>query len=123
MDIRFKDCVSAAAGQRITRSGQIVLAESIGLEAIRIMVVASHVWLFYGHDSVTVTSLTEGKHSDGSKHYKGAAVDLRTREDNSAEQWHERHKATLAGELLKRLGKDFDVVVHKTHIHVEHDPK
>ncbi|MEQ8504574.1 MAG: hypothetical protein RIB80_04560 [Rhodospirillales bacterium] len=66
---------------------------------------------------MTVTSVTEGKHSRGSLHYQGAAFDLRTR-DMTFEQKH----AAVQG-LADALGDDFDVVVEKTHLHIEYQPK
>lgn len=63
-----------------------------------------------------VTSLTDGKHSDNSLHYSGEAVDFRT--------WYftEQVLEDLAWELQRDLGSDYDVVVEKTHLHVEYDP-
>jgi len=54
---------------------------------------------------------------EGSKHYEGMAVDLRTffftREEVE----------NVATDLHAELGEDYDVVVEPTHIHVEYDPK
>ena len=64
-----------------------------------------------------------------SKHARGAAMDLRSRE------WGTASQRQFAQELQDRLGEDFDVIVegpasldpryqHRTaHIHVEYDPK
>lgn len=65
----------------------------------------------------TVTSCTEGKHSRGSKHYVGAALDLRTRNVSQAEAVEAVQKLRVG------LGADFDVVLESTHIHIEFDPK
>lgn len=66
---------------------------------------------------VTFTSVTDGKHSPGSKHYTGHAFDIRTR-DIPADQWQ-----LVAGDIRERIGTEYDVVVEKDHIHVEFDPK
>ena len=65
----------------------------------------------------TITSMCDGKHSSGSLHYSGAAIDLRTFHisDSAAE--------SITGELKENLGADFDVVLESDHIHVEFQPK
>ena len=50
-------------------------------------------------------------------HYLGKAFDVRTRMMNEAQ------KQAAASKIRSRLGDAFDVIVHKTHIHVEFDPK
>ena len=70
----------------------------------------------YGQDA-TVTSGREGKHKEGSLHYKVPlrALDWRV--------WNVRDVELCAAELRLVLPDDFDVVVEKTHIHIEYDPK
>lgn len=65
-------------------------------------------------ETLTITSLVDGTHSRGSLHYVGAAADLRL---------PRRHVPLIARELGKRLGRDYDVVLEKTHIHIEYQPK
>jgi hypothetical protein len=68
---------------------------------------------------IVVTALLDGKHMKGSKHYSGNAFDMRTQQGMySSEQIN-----TLYENLKDNLGKDYDVVLHPTHIHVEYDPK
>lgn len=64
----------------------------------------------------TITSATDGEHSDNSLHYAGLALDIRT--------WYlsDDGKQELAERLRAALGAEFDVVVEPTHIHVEFDP-
>ena len=62
-----------------------------------------------------ITSVEDGLHSKNSLHYEGRAIDLRTR-DLSAEQI-----AAYAAELREALGMGWDVIVEKTHIHIEWD--
>lgn len=66
---------------------------------------------------MTITSCTDGKHSPGSRHYTGGAFDIRTR-DIPKDQWQ-----IVAGDIRERIGIEYDVVVEKDHIHIEHDPK
>jgi hypothetical protein len=70
-----------------------------------------------------ITSLTDGKHSVNSLHYKGLAVDLRTKHIQDVEV-----KKSLVNEIKSALGEEFDVVLEnlgkeQEHIHVEFDPK
>lgn len=64
-----------------------------------------------------VTSGNDGKHMSTSLHYKGKAIDLRTKD------LHRKLIPKLADALRIGLGKDWDIVVEKTHIHLEYDPK
>ncbi len=93
----------------------VVLA---GLKIVmrNVLIQANDIWDKYGKKLV-VTAGLEGNHSAGSLHYYGYAVDLRT--------WYFSKvvKAKVARELQEALGSDYDVIVHKTHIHVEYDPK
>ena len=78
---------------------------------------AEKVWKEYGRkEGVTITCGLDGIHSAGSLHYYGYAVDLRTW------WWRWKKKTEIAQVLQLRLGDDFDVVVEKTHIHLEYDP-
>lgn len=89
-----------------------------GLERVMqpVLKAAEEIWKHHGQELV-VTSARDGIHSAESLHYYGQAVDLRTR------YFSEGVVVVIATKLRKTLGKDYDVVVHKTHIHVEYDPK
>ena len=67
---------------------------------------------------VVVTSLRDGTHSDNSLHYKGLAVDLRTRHltEDQLTFW-----VQLLKTYLDPLG--FDTVREDDHVHIEYDPK
>lgn len=94
-----------------------VRSDGIKPEASHIIIIAHRVFVrFLDEDLMTVTSITDGKHSPNSLHYEGLAVDIRTR-DLSTEQ-----KSTLVAKLRKALGNDYDVVLESTHLHVEFDP-
>lgn len=71
----------------------------------------------YGYLCV-VTSGTDGKHMEGSLHYKKRALDFRT--------FHVK-KSTLTDDMIpairKALGSEYDVVPEATHLHIEYDPK
>lgn len=65
----------------------------------------------------TVTSANDGVHMEGSKHYKGLALDFRTRELPKS------CRSPLTAALRSALGREYDVVLEKDHLHVEYDPK
>lgn len=67
--------------------------------------------------TLTITSVTEGKHSRTSLHYSGAAIDIRTRDmvPGVAE--------ATAKRLRARLTAEYDVLLERDHIHVEWQPK
>lgn len=71
----------------------------------------------HGGYSCTITSGREGKHKEGSKHYEGHALDFRTR--NLPSYLH----SGLEKQAKEDLGSQYDVVLHRTHLHVEFDPK
>jgi hypothetical protein len=77
--------------------------------------VADKVYLRYTAEAV-ITSGVDGKHSRGSIHYMGGAIDLRTRNVKGREQ-------IIRDDIADRLGADFDVVLEKDHIHIEYQPK
>lgn len=73
----------------------------------------------FGHKGLTITSMRDGKHKPTSLHYKGLAVDIRTRHlkyDDTINTVFE-----LIHKMLTPLG--FDVVLEKTHLHIEYDPR
>lgn len=80
------------------------------------LIVADKVWKKHGQELVITCGL-DGTHSAGSLHYYGLAIDCRTRYFDKTEI------TIIAKELRETLGKDFDVIVHYSHIHIEYDPK
>lgn len=67
-----------------------------------------------------ITSANDSCHMLGSKHYEGAAVDVRTKHLSAPD------RAALISEVKKRLGKDYDVILEflgqpNEHLHVERD--
>ncbi len=93
-----------------------VALQGLHPEMLVALQVAEGVYAEYGTQCV-VTGAKDGKHGRGSLHYKGYAVDLRTR------TVPEVMREAVAGVLRERLGAEFDVVLESDHIHVEFDPK
>jgi hypothetical protein len=65
----------------------------------------------------TVTAGTDGVHMPGSLHYKGFALDIRSRDLNA------QVSLPLQRAISKALGARYDFVVESDHFHVEYDPK
>ena len=81
-----------------------------------VLITADKIWRNAGQELV-ITAGLDGEHSAGSLHYYGLAVDFRTR------YFSEMDKMRVASALRSKLGTDYDVVIHRTHIHVEFDPE
>lgn len=77
--------------------------------------VVEGIFLAGGYE-VVITSGTDGNHSRGSRHYVGHALDFRTRHI-PREEWNK-----LADQIRDALGPDFQLVIEKTHFHLEFDP-
>lgn len=67
--------------------------------------------------SAIITSARDGKHMIGSLHYRGRAIDLRTRDLSP------KKARRLTRELQTELGRLFDIVVEYDHIHLEYQPR
>lgn len=65
---------------------------------------------------MTITSARDERHSAKSLHWKGMAIDTRTRDLTAAQQ------TQLRKSIAEELGADFDVVLESDHIHIEYDP-
>jgi uncharacterized protein YcbK (DUF882 family) len=85
--------------------------------AIAALVVAQ-VYDAHQINECVITSGSDGKHSKNSLHYKGLALDFRTRDIKTV-----IYRKLIAQEIRDALGSDFDVVVESDHIHVEFDVK
>ena len=70
----------------------------------------------YNNSECVITAARDGTHMTKSFHYVGYALDFRTR--HIPEGWREG----LHLKIQRALGEEFDVVLEKTHIHVEFDP-
>lgn len=92
-----------------------VQAKGIGNEILEAILTAQAVYIEAGQQFI-ITALMDGKHMPDSLHYKGMAVDLRTRElFNTTPQ-------NIVNLLKARLGYKYDVVLESDHIHIEYDP-
>lgn len=80
--------------------------------AIKVESVLAH----FAVDTV-ITAGTDGKHMAGSLHYKGLALDVRTRD------LKDEDKLPAAAAIRQVLGAGFDVVLEGDHFHIEYDPK
>jgi hypothetical protein len=81
----------------------------------RVLILADEIWTKNGQELV-VTSALDGTHSPGSLHYYGYALDFRIRyfdESTTHKVYNELKESLNMMEL-------YDVVLHKTHIHVEY---
>lgn len=68
--------------------------------------------------NLTITAVTDGKHSKGSLHYVGYAVDIRIRNIKSQEDLNK-----IVFNIKSALGDEYDVILHATHLHIEFQPK
>ena len=99
----------------------LALKEGVRLSGLRpelaVALVALHDIYNSQGAALVITSGVEGKHSMGSGHYRGCALDLRTR-DLSSQQ-----VATVLKRAREQLGLDFLVLQEADHIHVEFKPQ
>ena len=99
-----------------------VKVDGVKPEILLALLVAYDVWANFGH-TLTVTSCNDSTHKQGSFHYKGWAVDLRTKDLPTLAR-----KKEIIAALEERLTKDYDVVFEdeggsNEHIHLEYDLK
>jgi hypothetical protein len=65
---------------------------------------------------LTITSVVDGVHMKGSKHYLGMAADFRTYDMQPGQA------VSLTKRLKESLDEWFDIVQESDHIHFEYDP-
>lgn len=80
--------------------------------------ITKHVFEKAGY-SYTLTSTTDGQHCLDSLHYTGNAFDSRTRHIKDQEKLDLIAVETY--DILERLDRDFQVIIEKTHLHIELD--
>ena len=90
--------------------------EDLHVNMVRLLPVIDYISIGVCDRPAIITSTTDGKHLPDSLHYKGLAVDLRTR-DLSIED-----KQLYFSALKFALRKLCDVVLETDHIHVEYSP-
>lgn len=64
---------------------------------------------------MTITSGKDGAHMADSKHYRGLAVDIRTRDMMKV--------SNVVAALKSHFFMQLDIVFEVDHIHIEYDPK
>jgi len=95
-----------------------VKIEGVRAEIAFIHPIVIHIVMKYDKvEGYVCTSVVEGKHKSGSRHYMGWGFDVRTRNMTL------RDKKACFNDLKDALTDEFDVVWHETHIHIEFDPK
>jgi hypothetical protein len=93
-----------------------VTLKTLKPEILKALEIAQRAYTLFGF-KLTVTSTNDSKHMRGSKHYVDQAFDTRV--------WGiklEMQKCIVDFAKAK-LGKDYDIVIEKDHIHWEWDPK
>lgn len=85
-------------------------------EVVLALGVAAEIYQKYFGTVMTVTSVLDGLHRPGSKHYTGHAADLRV-------YGLEGRVTAVVDALRAALGEDFDIIPEGDHIHLEFDPK
>lgn len=108
MGLKFKE------GVLLERDG-VVVSPKI-LLAIQ---AAEGVWRDAGLKDLTITALLDGDHKIGSKHYKGEAVDLRTKSTGMATRLHSLLRTALPLSQYDVLLEDLNGPAE--HVHVEAD--
>ena len=82
-----------------------------------VIYMAAEVYRKY-NTQLVITSAGDSKHSPGSFHYIGLAADIRIRnlpKKSDAKQ--------VADEIRRIAGDNYDVILEKTHIHIEYDAR
>ena len=80
----------------------------------RYLTVIDGIFKQYGQEAI-ITSTYEGNHMPSSLHYRNLAIDFRKSSNIDVTQ--------LIKDLRQKLGKDYDILNHTDHIHIEYDPK
>ena len=91
-----------------------VVIAGLRIEMRPVLLEAEKIWRDNG-DELVVTAGLDGVHSAGSLHYYGYAVDLRIR------NFDKNSIPGIAAKLKSALSSAYDVILHKTHIHVEYN--
>lgn len=90
---------------------------TVGIQPITLDAVVCLALLFHQHNlSLVITEVTGGHHKVGSLHYRGYALDLRTRD---VPPWQ---LPFLLDAIRDALGLNWFVLQEKDHCHTEYDP-
>jgi len=85
-------------------------------EILLAVMIADSVYKRHSKELV-ITEGTGGKHGHGSLHYVGQAIDIRTN------YFTKEQTELVASEIKEALNEQYDVVIEKTHMHIEFQPK
>ena len=96
-----------------TGAARVVLLQACMWGAAGII---NEVYEDFGVTECWITAGIDGQHQDGSLHYVGYAIDVRTSNVPTDKL------KTMRAEMKRRLGDDFDVVEESTHFHIEAQP-
>jgi hypothetical protein len=92
-------------------------AQLQGLKPVMIDAAIRLALLFHSYGVVfVITEGVGGKHKENSLHYRGYALDLRSRD---FPQWQQPH---VLDDIHHTLGREFDAIQEVDHFHVEYDP-
>lgn len=96
--------------------------EGIRPEILLGVCVVHSVFQTYSVPLMTITEGTGGKHMEGSKHYQGLAVDIRSK------NIPEMAKNAILKECQVNLGENFDFLLEQAgeageHFHLEYDSR
>lgn len=106
----------------VERKDKSVLVGSLHSKIVRALVVLGHVHCFLFDKPVIITSGNDGTHAPGSKHFKGLACDLRSKDKSPAEKVL---FAAILAQQVERLGISFFLEHAGTeheHFHLEVEP-
>lgn len=96
---------------------QGVTVDKVNIVVFFILSVAATAYFEFGLPNLVATSISDGVHKPGSKHYEGMAVDIRIWGISTIKL------KKLVARIQAKLGQEYDVVLEATHIHIEYDPK
>lgn len=100
---------------KIRLKSPIVNLDGLTQEMLQALLKACIIWRQHGCETIMITSATDGQHMAHSRHYKGDALDLRSRDLPDS--------IGMADQLRDSLSDEYDVILETDHIHVEFDPK
>ena len=117
--------VIAIAAASPLRGAMIKTGVSLqGLQPIMNIVIGEGREVYRNHNyPFVITSGLEGKHSVGSLHFAGLAVDFRVKDPGGAWNIPLTVRQTIRNEIKAAVGRDWDIVLKPDHIHTEFQPK
>ena len=112
-----------ASIHRAITQGNMKLKPGVKLKDLQPQIVVAMVVvdsIYQAHDTdCVITSCNDSTHKPDSFHYRGLAIDVRTRN-------YFEDKQALRDEIAQALGEEFDVLLEgvgteSEHLHIEHD--